>query len=297
MAETQLYYIGTSKAVEIKGGISISKWGYSKDSSLNKNAKWTKLKKPVAKSNKKVKYSGKLKTKAGSSSKELTTSGTVRGTSIINSKTITYQGTSVKIKVTHKLRGYTIYTKTKALKKANKMGRTIYDNSDYPYQYHYYYYDTPIYTSNYSDYDNILNQQLVFFSDKYYDTTGAEVTTKGHLPHPTSCELTYSDVHKNVTSNYNNSSDSRDNQGSYILSNVRANVRSISLTWEGLTAVEGADLLSVLNPTKKYPYINVQFLDYQTNSVANGTFFVGDRKIKKLHNGMFESISVDLTEV
>lgn len=290
MAETQLYFIGTSKIKEIrKGGEVKFQWGnYSG---------WKKFKSPNAASSKKVKYNKKTKNKVGN--KKLGGNGgiTKLGTHIPATAIRTISGVERTCDVRYYQRGYTIYTRTTKLKKEKKMLRKTYTSSK-PYQYRLQYKDKAVVDKSYSEY--IDGKEYVFFGDRYYNDKGEEIATTGHLPHPVTCDMTYSDVRKNFESSANNS-ESRDNSGSYVLSNVRANIVTLNLVWMGLSKDEGEDLLDTLNPSKnskgKYEYLTVQYLDHATGKHKNGTFFADARSVSKYPNGYFKEISVTLTEV
>lgn len=289
--ETQLFFIGTSKIKEIrKGGEVTFEWG--------NYGSWTNFKKPAAASSKKVKYNKKTKNKAGS--KKLGGNGGVTklGTSIPKTAQRTISGVERTCDVRYWQRGYTIYTRSAKMKKEKKMLKKTYTASK-PYQYRLQYKDKAVVNKAYSEY--VDGMEYIFFSDHYYDDNGNKKTPEGHLPHPTTCEMVYSDVRKNFESNANNS-DSRDNTGSYILSNVRANIVTLNITWTGLSKDEGEELLDTLNPSRnktgQYEYLTVQYLDHATGKHKNGTFFADSRNIStKYPNGYFREISVTLTEV
>lgn len=290
MAETQLYFIGTSKIKEIrKGGEVTFQWGsYSS---------WKKFKSPAASSSKKVKYNKSTKNKVGKQKLGGNGGVTKLGTSIPATATRIISGVERVCEVRFYQRGYTIYTRTSALKKIKKMLKKTYTASN-PYQYRLQYKDKAVVNKTYSEY--VDGKEYVFFSDHYYDDKGNKITTNGHLPHPITCDMTYSDVRKNFESSANNS-ESRDNSGSYILSNVRANIVTMELVWAGLTKEEGEDLLDTLNPSKnskgKYEYLTVQYLDHASGKYKNGTFFADARSVSKYPSGYFKEISVTLTEV
>lgn len=290
MAEAQIYFIGTSKIKEIrKGGEVTFHWGdYSS---------WRNFKSPVAASSRKVKYNKKTKNKAGG--RKLGGNGGVTklGTSIPATAQRTISGVERTCDVRYWQRGYTTYTRTSKLKKQKKMLKKTYTSSK-PYQYRLQYKDKAVVDKTYSKYVDGI--EYIYFADHYYADDGTETATDGHLPHPTTCDFAYSDVRKNFESNANNS-DSRDNSGSYILSNVRANVVTLTLAWTGLSKEEGKEILDTLNPSKnkdgKYEYLTVQYLDHATGKHKNGTFFADTRNVSKYPDGHFREISVILTEV
>lgn len=291
MAETQLFYIGTSKSKEIRAGASVTyEWGAY--------GAWTNFKSPVAASATKVKYNKNTKNAAGASAYGGEGGVEVLGTSIPATATRTISGVSVTVPVRYYKRGYTVYTRTSSLKRQKKMKKTVYNNS-HPYQYRLQYKDKIIKETDYSTFINGID--YIFFSDHYYDDSGQRVATTGHLPHPTACELTYFDVRRNFDTSNSNNSDGRDNQGSLVLSNVRTNLVKLTLKWEGLSGEEGMDLLDTLNPVRddngQYNYLIVQYLDPATNTFRNKTLYADDRQLVKAPNGLFKSISVTLTEV
>lgn len=289
--EAQLFYMGTSKILEIrKGGATTFTWG--------SYGPWTKLKKPVASKTKSVKYSKSAKDKAGSASGFKAGGVTLCDTNIPATAQRTIDGVERTCDVRYQVRGYTIYSRTAALKKKKKMKRSTYTTGK-PYQYRLQYADKAIVDKEYSTY--VDSEAIFFFADHYFDSAGSRVNTSSHLPHPCECSLTYSDVRRNFESSANNS-DGRDNSGSYILSNVRANVVMLTLKWAGVTEEEGETILQVLNPSKntkgQYNYITIQYLDPATGKPKNGTFFASnERSIVKYPNGVFKEISVSLMEV
>lgn len=286
MAETQLYFIGTSKKTEIRMSGQITyNWG--------SYGSWTKFKSPTKKSAKNVKYNKATKNKAGASkNKGLGDNALHWGTRIPRTATKTIGGVETTVDVRYFVRGYTIYTRTSALTKKKKMLQTIYDNASHPYQYRLQYKDKATYESAYSEY--VDGYQYIYFADRYYNN--GWVYTNGHLPHPSEVSFSYSDVRKNFESNANNS-EQRDNNGKYVLSNVRTNIMTMQLTWTGLTATEGKNLLAILNPDSGKNYLIVQYLNPETQSVRNGTFFASERNVTKYPNGLFKEITVTLTEV
>lgn len=287
--EQQLYYIATSKAKEIRaGGVPTYDWG-------TKGA-WTKFKSPKAKSSKKVKYDSKAKSKAGAVGYGGLGGGTHHGTAIPAKAWRKVEGVDKQVDVRYYVRGYTKITNSAAMKKKKQMLKTVYTKA-HPYQYRLQYKDKVVKTASYSTYANGMD--YTFFGPKYWDGGVLKNVPNGYMLHPQTFEVTFSDVRRNYESKANNS-DGRDNKGSYVLTNVRANVVTLSLEWQGLSANDGADLLDTLNPNYnggKYNYLLVQFRDPSTGKVRNGTFYASDRKAVKYHNGMFQSITVTLTEV
>ena len=162
MAETQIYFIGTSKIKEIrKGGNVTFYWGnYSS---------WRNFKSPVAASSKKVKYNKKTKNKAGS--KKLGGNGGVTklGTTIPATAQRTISGVERTCDVRYYQRGYTIYTRTSKLKKQNKMLKKTFTSSK-PYQYRLQYKDKAVLDKNYSEY--VDGVEYIFFADHYYADDG-----------------------------------------------------------------------------------------------------------------------------
>lgn len=287
MAEIQLYYIGTSKIKEIRQGGSVTfDWG-SYDV-------WTNFAAPIKSSTVAVKYNK-------------TTKDAVGGASLVGNGGVTYAGTAIPAQVERLIDGvermcdvrfykrpFTQYTRTAALKKKKKMSRTIYS----AYQYLLQYKDKPIVNKDYSTYADGV--EYIYFADHYFDDEGTEQSTPGHILHPIECSLTYSDIRRNFNSEANNS-DNRDNTGTYVLTNVRPNVVTLTFKWQGLSAEDGADLLDTLNPSQdtngQYNYLIVQYKDPATGEAKTGTFFAGERSVNKYFDGSFKDISVTLTEV
>lgn len=286
--QTQLFYIGTSKVKEILAGGSVTSWDWGSYGS------WTNVTSPTGKTTTKVTYNASQKNVAGSAVYGGMGGVTFCGVSIPATATRIVEGIERTVRVRFYKRGYTFYTKTAALKKKKKMSRTKYT----VYQYRLQYEDKPIIEKDYSTYIN--GKEFIYFADHYYDDEGAIAQTDGHLLHPVECGVGYSDVRKNINGDANNN-DSRDNKGSYILSNVRANITTLQFTWRGLSSEEGADLLDTLNPSRdtseQYNYLTVQYFDPASNKVKNGTFFASDRSAVKYPNGAFKEITVTLTEV
>ena len=288
MAETQLYYIATSKVKEIRKGGEVTRYDWGSYGA------WTKFKSPAAYKKVNVAYSAKTKNKVGAKNGKARAGGsTVLGTKIPATASRQIDGVSRTVDVRYWQRGYTIYTRTSDLKKKKKMLKTTYSSTK-PYQYRLQYKDKPVVDKVYSEY--IDGYEYTFFSDVYYADDGTETATDGHIAHPITCSVTYSDVRRNFDSTANNQ-DGRDNSGSYVMSNVRANVVTIELEWAGLSDEQGMDLLDTLNPDKTHPYIIAQFRDPQTGAYRNGTFYASERKTEKYPNGMFKTIEVTLTEV
>lgn len=288
MAKPRLFYIGTSKIKEIRIGASVTfDWGTY--------GSWTNFKSPVAASQTSVKYSKNTKDKIGSSKYGGLGGVTKLGTTIPATAQRMIGGVERTCEVRYYQRGYTIYERPSSLKKKKKMAKKVYTAAK-PKQYRLQYKDKPVTQKAYSTYVN--GTEYIYFADHYY-IDGVEHPTDGHLPHPTECKVKYSDVRKNFESSANNSD--RDNSGSYVLSNVRANVVTLELSWEGLPPEEAADLLDTLNPSRdttgQYNYLVVQYLDPATNEVKNGTFFASDRSCETMPNGWVKNLSVTLTEV
>lgn len=292
MAQSQILYIATSKKKEIRQGAAVTKWEWGS------YGKWTNFKSPKAASNTKVAYNAKTKNTPNTANGKVGGTGgkTVLGTWIPATVTRTISGVERSCAVRYHQRGYIQYQRPAKLKKKKKMQKITYTNAK-PLQYLLQYQDKPILEAAYSQY--VDGKEYVYF-DTYYWDGATRKTTKGHLPHPTTCTMAYSDCRRNFESNTNNS-DGRDNSGSYMLSNVRANIMTLTLEWTGLKESEGIDLLNTLNPEKNskgnYPYLIVQYRDPQTGKYRNGTFFAEERSVEKYPNGYFKSIGVTLTEV
>ncbi|MBQ0005088.1 MAG: hypothetical protein KBS68_04410 [Clostridiales bacterium] len=296
MAENQLFYIATSKVKEIRKGGSITyEWNVPK---TFKN--WKTFRSPVKASQTKVKYSKTAKDVPGarSTSRHVVPSGgeTRLGTYFPHTEERMIAGVSRACEVAYYVRGYTKYVRTSSLTRQKKMAKNKYTVTK-PYQYHKIYKDKPVVQKEYSIYENGL--EFIFFGSEYYSDDGTAIPTEGHLPHPTGYKFGYFDVRKNFTVDSNNSD--RDNSGSLVIKNVRANVATIELKWEGLTAEQAAEIIDTLNPEKdskgEYTYLLVQYKDPQTNEIKTGTFFAGDRTITPYADGNIEEISVTLTEV
>ena len=291
MSKPQLFYIGTSKAKEIRAGVV-------KELHWGTYGAWTSFKKPVADTAVKVTYDTTSKNAAGASGDGGAGGVTRLGSTIPAQKSAKVEGKATMCDVRYEVRGYTTYTRTSALKKAKQMLKTIY-TIDNPYQYRIQVKDKLIIRSDYSQYMD--GRDYIFFADHYFDDEGQRVNTAGHLPHPQTYEVTLSDVHRSFDTSNMNNSDGRDNAGTFVLSNVRANVATIRMTWQGLTAEEGIDLMDTLNPEKdktgEYNYLIVQFLDPATGKATNKTFYASDRTATFYHDGTYKEISVTLTEV
>lgn len=292
MAQIELFYIGTSKIREIRSGGSVTwAWGGTSD--------WIKFKSPTVQK-KTIKYKKSLKNghDAVKNATGWTTTGsggvTKYGTHIPHTATRTIDGVERTVEVRYRMRKYFKYTRTAAQKKKNKCTKETYTYYTYQLQYK----DKPVVETEYSKYVDGI--QYVYFGDHYFDDNGQSVQTEGHLRHPVEFQLAYSDVHKNFNSSANNS-ESRDNKGYYVLSNVRANLVTIELKWTGLDEESGRALIDILNPQKdtsnNYPYLTVQYRDMATGEHKNGTFYPGNRVVTKFSNGVYKEISVTLTEV
>lgn len=287
MIETQLYFIGTSKTKEIRkgGAVTLLSWGAT--------SSWLKFASPST-SKKEIKYSKKKKNGYGSASSWAAGGVTKYGTNIPATAQRIVEGVERTCDVRYRMRKYTKYTRTASQKRRNKCTRTIYTYYVYQLQYK----DKLTVETEYSEYRDGID--YIYFADHYYDDEGEAIQTTGHMAHPNAVSLVYADVRKNFNSEANNN-DSRDNKGTYILSNVRANVVTLNLTWQGLSADDGTDLLDTLNPardtTGEYPYLLVQYLDPATGEAKNGTFFAENRTVEKYPSGIFKEISVTLTEV
>lgn len=289
MPEVQLFYIGTSKIKEIRAGGEVSfEWG--------KKSKWIKFKKPDV-TKKTIKWKKTLKNghdKTKNATDWAPGGETKYNTNIPATEQREIDGVMRECDVRYRMRKYFKYTRTSTQKKNGKCTKATHTYYTYQLQYK----DKPVVEKEYSKYENGI--EYIFFADHYYDDSGTEVLTEGHLPHPSEYQITYSDVRRNFESNANNS-DSRDNTGSYVLSNVRANVVTLELKWTGLSEADGSDLIDTLNPQKdtegNYPYLLVQFRDVATGKHKIGTFFSSDRVVTKYPNGMFKEIAVTLVEV
>ena len=286
MAEIQLFYIGTSKAKEIRmSGVPTYNWGST--------GKWTKFKEPVANASKKVAYNKTAKSGHGATKYGGLGGVTKLGTTIPARAQKMIGGVSVTVDVRYYQRGYTIIKRTAALTRQKKMLKTTY-TKDKPYQYQLQYKDKVTYSKSYSTYVN--GTEYIYFADHYYNDSGTRVNTNGHLPHPSSISFSFADVRRNFESNANNN-DNRDNKGKYVMSNVRSNVLTMNMTWTGLSGDDGSDLLDTLNPDNGQNYLIVQYLDPVKQKAKNGTFFAAARNVEKYPNGVFKEISVTLTEV
>lgn len=281
--EVQLFYIGTSKVKEIRQGGQVTyTWGATSG--------WSSFKSPGT-SKKEIKYKKSYKNGADSKPTGWYAGGQTRyGTWIPATAQRTVGGVERTCAVRFRMRKYYKYTRTSKQKKKGKCTKATQTYGQYQLQYA----DKAIVTAEYSTYTNGMD--YIFFADHYYDASGNVVQTTGHLPHPVDVTMTYSDVRRNFNSEANNN-DSRDNSGTFVLSNVRANVMTISLKWAGLQPEEGRDLIDSLNPQKEYPYLTVQYLDPATGKYKNGTFYTSERVSSKYANGIFKEISVTLTEV
>lgn len=283
--EIQLFYIGTSKKKDIRHtGEATYHWG--------SYGKWTKFKSPRAKSSGKVKLDKKAKSKVGKSKYGGAGGVTVLGTRIPATATKTIDGVQTTVQVRYYVRGHTLIKKTATLTKQKKMYKTVYTTAK-PYWYRLQYKDKMTYETAYSEYRDGVD--YIYFADYYY-ANGVRMETNGHLPHPKDVQWQYSDVRKNFESNANNS-DSRDNKGKYVLSNVRANIVTMTFTWAGLSAEEGTDLLATLNPSEGRNYLLLQYRNPATGRITNGTFFADVRTASKYSNGMYKEITVTVTEV
>lgn len=289
MAQAQLTFIATSKVKEIRKGASVTfDWG--------SYGPWKTFKNPTAASKKKVAYSKKAKNSKGAEKYGGAGGVTVHGSRIPATATKIIDGVSRTVDVRYYVRGYTKYTKTDKLKKDKKMYKTVYTKAK-PYQYRLRYKDKAIRDAAYSSYSDGMD--YLYFANFYYSGSTLMHRDK-HLPHPVEFSVKYSDVRRNFESSANNS-DGRDNHGSYVLSNVRANVVTLDLEWQGLKADDGADLLDTLNPSKdskgKYNYLLVQYRDPAQGKFVNKTFYASSRDVEMYPNGMYKSIQVTLTEV
>lgn len=302
MAKTQLYFIGASKAKEIRSGGEIIDWSW------NNVGDWTSVKSPTKASAKKVKYSKNNKSKAWTSQSAWRAGGVqIPGcsTTVPATESRTIDGVTRTVDVRYRVRGRTEYGK----KSGTKQNKITYDNNKHPYYYQKQYRDKPIVSDEYSTYSELDDKRYIYFAALYYDDT--DETWKDsptRLPHPQSYKLTFSDVNKNLDSSANNSSN-RDNSGSYVYTNVRANIRTIELEWEGLSEDQGASLLNVLNATNSYEaetnngmqltntYLLVEFWNPQTSAPEIGTFYPSDRAVEYYSQGAFSKISITLTEV
>lgn len=296
MAEIELFYIGTSKVKEIRQGGEVSFDWRDKREKQDDWSEWIKFKTPTV-TKKTVKYDKNKKNgwdKVANATSWADGGVTEYGTEIPATEMRMIDGVERECEVQYRKRKYFKYTRTSAQKKNGKCTKSTYTYYGYQKRYK----DKPIVNKEYSLY--VDGVEYIFFADRYYDDEGVEIVTSGHLPHPVSYQMTYSDVRKNFESNANNS-DSRDNTGSYVLANVRANVVVLELSWTGLSEADGSDLLDTLNPQKDtsgdYPYLIVQYRDQASGKPKTGTFFAGDRVVTKYPNGMFKEISVTLTEV
>ncbi len=303
MAETELYYIAGSGVKEIRKGGKVTSWDW------NSTGSWTKLKSPTKASYKKVKYRKKNKSKAATTTSKWKSGGvTVAGTWMPKTATRAVDGVEREVEVRYRVKGYTSYSKKKSKGKGKNKKyyqyKTTYTVSK-PYYYQLQYKDKAVTSTNYSSYSDTDGKFYAYFSNTYYNGDVAK-KSPSRMKHPTKFNVTYSEVRKNLNSSANNS-DSRDNSGNYVFTNVRSNIVSLELEWTGLKPEEGQELLGVLNLTNTYKgengttlkntYIIAQYLDPQTGKPKNGTFYASDRKVEKYPNGMYKTVSVTLTEV
>lgn len=291
MSTPRLFYIGTSKIKEIRKGASITGYDWGTWGS------WTNFKKPVAAQTSKVKFSSTATSKVGSEKYGGLGQGkAVLGTVIPKTASRIISGIEKPdCEVCYYQRGYTEYEKTPKLTKDKKMIKRVY-TKDKPKQYRLRYKDKPLTVASYSEYIDGID--YIYFANHYY-LNEEQVPVADHLPHPTEFKVRYSDVRRNLESTANNSE--RDNSGSYVFTNVRANIVTLEILWDGLPPEQAADLLDTLNPSKdtkgKYNYLQVQYLDPAQNKVLNKVFFASDRACEAISNGWLRSISVTLTEV
>lgn len=299
MTETQLFFLAGSGVKEIRKGGTVTSWGWGSSGS------WTKLKEPKKSSYKKVKYNKKNKSKSGKASEwKLGSNNTVCGTVMPKSAVRQVDGVERTVDVRYRVRGYTFYGKKKKVKKKSVQYKTTYTTAK-PYQYQLQYKDKPSVATTYSTFKDTDGKYYAYFAPVYYDGD-TQVNSPSRMKHPTSFNVTYGEVRKNLNSTANNN-ESRDNSGTYVYTNVRSNIVKLELEWTGLNPEEGQELLNVLNATNTYTgvnettlknnYIIAQYLDPQTGKAKNGTFFPSDRKVEKYPNGMYKSVSVTLTEV
>lgn len=289
MGQPILLYIGTSKAKEIHSGGSVTwEWG--------SYGAWTKFKSPVTASTKYKPLNLTAKNKVGASKYGGMGGVTVLGSSIPATKPVVRDGVTYNVPVRYYQRGYTKYIKNLPAPLRLQMMKLVY-TKDNPYQYRIQLKDKMVVDKTYSSYSD--GYEYIYFADYYYNGS-TRVQTTGHMMHPREFTVSYSDVHRNLNQATNNQ-DGRDNKGNFVLSNVRANVVTLNMTWEGLSAEDGADLLDTLNPTKtssgQYNYLIVQFVNPATGRPVNKTFYASDRQAEQFANGHFRSISVTLTEV
>ena len=303
MAETQIFYIGGSGVSEVRKGGAVTSWAWGAQTA------WTKLKKPVRASAKKVKYSKSAKGgKRGTAGKwkQSKTNVEIAGTTIPATAVRQIDGVERTVEVRYCLAGTVTYSKPKSLRKGKKkkMYKYTYNNTTKPYFYKLQYRDKPITTTTYTTYDEVEGRTYAYFGDVFYSGEAA-TPSPSKIHHPTKVAVTYAEIRKNLESTANNN-DSRDNSGKYVFTNVRSNVVTIELEWSGLPEEEGLELLEVLNKTKSLKtngmdlqnnYLVAQYLDPQTGKAKNGVFFPSDRKVEKNHSGGYETISVTLTEV
>ena len=299
MTETQLFFLAGSGVKEIRKGGTVTSWGWGSA------GRWAKLKDPKKSSYKKVKYNKKNKSKAGKvSGWKLGSNNTVCGTVMPKSAVRQVDGVERTVDVRYRVRGYTFYSKKKKVKKKSVQYKTTYTTAK-PYQYQLQYKDKPSVATTYSTFKDTDGKYYAYFSPVYYDGD-TQVSSPSRMKHPTSVNVTYGEVRKNLNSTANNN-ESRDNSGTYVYTNVRSNIVTLELEWAGLNPEEGQELLNVLNATNTYTgvnettlknnYIIAQYLDPQTGKAKNGTFYPSDRKVEKYPNGMYKTVSVTLTEV
>lgn len=295
MAESQLFYLATNRYsfISSQKASLVNDW--------SDPTEWQNVKSPSAASTTTITYNTTSQNVPGAAGSWLDGDGKAHfGTVVPAPKVVTRDGVDYTITTQYQVRGYTVYSRTTALTKKKKMQQKVYNNTTKPLQIRMRSNDK--FAQVIQEYSTLEGSVMtVFFADHYKDDDGQIASRDTWLPHPNVFELSYGDVRKNMDTQNANNSDNRDNKGSYILSNVRANVVTLNMSWQGLTADEGKQLLAVLNPDlsngNNRPYINAQFLSPEAGVPVNKTFFAGDRKVLKYPNGTFKEISVTLTEV
>lgn len=288
MKEQLIYLCVSTSDKTIAAGKTIAGYNWGSYSG------WVTFKSPTSK-NTKVKYDAKKKNVVGAvtgwGSGGVTRYGTAIPAKATRAITIAGVTQNVSCNVRYRMRGYTIYDRPSSLKKDKKMWKKAYTY----YQYQLQYQDAPYYSTVYTTYASGF--EYVHFAPKYYDTgTKKENSVSGCLMHPQKFTVNMSDIRRNLESNTNNS-DGRDNAGTFVLSNVRNNVFTIEMEWEGVSESDGQSILHVLTPHGAKKYIICQFINPITGTYETKTFYPSERKSEKYSNGVFKSISCTLTEV
>lgn len=270
---------------------------------------WTTTANPTAnKTTYKVKYS----------SKNTTTSGTPSSLSAQLTQNVTINGTTIKYRNTRTVGDVTMTdvpckyrTKSKIVYGSKyKSGGTYYQNKTVYKNYYVqrYYRDKPVYT-------DVLktevqdDQTTAFFDSYYYDMSTTPWTrvdrSNPFLPHPTTFNLSYEDLDANLSGvqDYNG----RNTSGTYVKQNLRSNIRTIEMEWQGISQEDARQLVPVLSPShsaykkgllkKGDQFVNIQFYDAYLGAYTTKVFFASARTFEVLPNGYYGKIAVTFTEV